>query len=71
MTNKVIPLKIAGVGYCVPDTVITNDDLKKLYDTSDEWIHTRTGIRERRLVSGEENAIDLGYEAAVNALRQK
>lgn len=68
MTNKIIPLRIAGVGYCVPETVITNDDLIKLYDTSDEWIYTRTGIKERRVVSGEENARDLGYKAALNAL---
>ena len=68
MSNKLIPLKIAGVGYSVPKTVITNEDLTKLYDTNDEWIYTRTGIKERRVVSGEENAIDLGYEAAVNAL---
>lgn len=70
MANKLIPLKIAGVGYSVPKTVITNDDLTKLYDTSDEWIFTRTGIKERRVVSGEENARDLGYEAAVNALEK-
>ena len=70
MSNKLIPLKIAGVGYCVPETIITNDDLTKLYETSDEWIYTRTGIRERRVVSGEENAIDLGYQAAKNALEK-
>ena len=70
MTNKMIPLRIAGVGYCVPDTVITNDNLTKLYDTSDEWIYTRTGIRERRVVSGEENAIDLGFKAAQNAIEK-
>lgn len=70
MSNKLIPLKIAGVGYCVPETVITNDDLTKLYDTSDEWIYTRTGIKERHLVSGEENAVDLGYKAALNAIEK-
>lgn len=70
MSNKLIPLKIAGVGYCVPETVITNEDLTKLYDTSDEWIYTRTGIKERRVVSGEENAIDLGFKAAQNALEK-
>lgn len=70
MTNKLIPLKIAGVGYCVPETVITNDDLTKLYDTSDEWIYTRTGIKERRVVTGEESAIDLGCKAAINALEK-
>ena len=46
MSKNVKPLRIAGVGYCVPDTVITNDDLTKLYETSDEWIYTRTGIKE-------------------------
>lgn len=70
MNNKLVPLKIAGVGYCVPETVITNDDLTKLYDTSDEWIYTRTGIKERRIVSGEENARDLGFTAAQNALKK-
>lgn len=64
------PLKIAGIGYCVPDTVITNDDLTKLYETSDEWIYTRTGIKERRVVSGNETAIDLGLKAASNALKK-
>ena len=68
MSNKLIPLRIAGVGYSVPETVITNDDLTKLYDTSDEWIYTRTGIKERRVVSGEENATDLGFKAAQNAI---
>lgn len=70
MSNNLIPLRIAGVGYSVPETVITNEDLTKLYDTSDEWIYTRTGIKERRVVSGEENAIDLGYKAALNALEK-
>lgn len=70
MSNKLIPLKIAGVGYCVPETVVTNDDLTKLYETSDEWIYTRTGIKERRVVSGEETAIDLGYKAALNAIEK-
>ena len=70
MIKGAIPLKIAGVGYSVPDTVITNDDLTKLYDTSDEWIYSRTGIRERRLVSGEENAIDLGERASRDAIEK-
>ncbi len=64
------PLRIAGVGYSVPDTVITNEDLTKLYETSDEWIYTRTGIKERRVVSGNENAIDLGLDAAQKALNK-
>lgn len=68
MSNKIIPLKIAGVGYYVPETIITNNDLVKLYETSDEWIYTRTGIKERRVVSGEENAVDLGFKAAQSAI---
>ena len=45
MINNAIPLRIAGVGYSVPSSVITNNDLTKLYDTSDEWIYSRTGIK--------------------------
>lgn len=70
MINSAIPLKIAGVGYSVPKTVVTNEDLTKLYDTSDEWIYSRTGIKERRLVSGSEDALTLGIDAAKNALNK-
>ncbi len=70
MGEGMIPLRIAGVGYSVPEAVITNEDLTKLYDTSDEWIYTRTGIKERRVVSGEQNAIDLGFEASKRALEK-
>ena len=70
MTNKLIPLRIAGVGYSLPDTVVTNEDLTKLYETSDEWIYSRTGIKERRIVSGNQNAIDLGAEAAKKAIEK-
>ena len=70
MINKLVPLRIAGVGYSLPETVVTNDDLTKLYETSDEWIYTRTGIKERRVVSGEQNAIDLGLEASQRAIEK-
>lgn len=70
MSKNMKPLRIAGIGYSVPKTVITNDDLTKLYETSDEWIYTRTGIKERRVVSGNENAIDLGVEAAKKAIEK-
>ena len=70
MTSNYIPVRIAGVGYSLPETVITNDDLTKIYDTSDEWIYTRTGIKERRLVSGDEDAIDLGFDAAKKAIEK-
>ena len=68
MGNNFIPLNIAGIGYSVPKTVITNDDLTKLYETSDEWIYSRTGIKERRVVTGNETAIDLGFDAAQKAI---
>ncbi len=65
-----VPIMIAGLGYAVPKTVITNEDLTKILDTSDEWISTRTGIKERRVCSGEENAVTLGVEAAKKALNK-
>ncbi len=59
--------KIAGTGSYVPQTVFTNDDLKQFVDTSDEWIFTRTGIRERHMTQGE-TTLDLAYHAAINAI---
>ena len=49
-----VPVTITGVGAYVPDRVVTNDDLSKLVDTSDEWIMERTGIRERRIAADEQ-----------------
>lgn len=48
--------RIIGTGSCLPETVVTNDDLAKIMETSDEWISSRTGIRERRLVKDETTA---------------
>lgn len=59
--------RIIGTGSCLPETVVTNDDLSKIMDTSDEWISSRTGIRERRLVKDETTA-SLSIEAARRAL---
>ncbi|MDX2177269.1 MAG: beta-ketoacyl-ACP synthase III [Candidatus Sumerlaeia bacterium] len=59
---------IKGVGYCVPDKVLSNADLEKLVDTNDEWIVERTGIRERRVLSEGENCSTIGAEAARRAL---
>ena len=70
MIENKIPLRIASVGYSLPSTVVTNEDLTKLYDTSDEWIYSRTGIKERRLVSGNEDALQLGIDAAKKALEK-
>lgn len=59
--------RIAGVGAYVPETVVTNNDLAWIVDTSDEWIVSRTGIRERR-ISTKEGTSDLAAEAARRAL---
>lgn len=59
---------IAGVGAYSPERVVTNDDLAKMMDTSDEWIRTRTGIRERRIAAENEACSDLAIKAAQAAL---
>ncbi len=59
--------KLLGVGAAVPATVITNADLEKLVDTSDEWITSRTGIRQRRIVTNE-TASSLATDAAKDAI---
>ena len=62
-------VSIAGVGAALPDRVLTNADLERLMDTSDEWILQRTGIRERRVhTPGEETTAGLGAEALRRAL---
>lgn len=60
--------KIIGVGAGLPVSVVTNEDLTRLVDTSDEWIETRTGIKERRIVNETESATGLATEAAKDAL---
>ena len=65
-----IPIRIAGIGFEVPETVITNDDLTKIIDTSDEWIKTRTGIERRHVLSGNESAVDIGIRAAEKAIKK-
>jgi len=62
--------KIIATGSYVPERVLTNFDLEKMVDTSDEWIRERTGIRERRIASEKEVASDLAYEAAKAALKK-
>lgn len=58
---------ILGIGYAVPDRVLTNHDLEQMVDTSDEWITTRTGIKERRVVDGQTTS-DLAVQAGERAL---
>lgn len=59
---------ITGLGVCVPDRVVTNDDLAQFVDTTDEWIIERTGIRERRMVRDDQALTDIGLPAAQAAL---
>jgi 3-oxoacyl-[acyl-carrier-protein] synthase-3 len=60
--------RILGLGFHVPSRVVTNDDLAKLMETSDEWIVQRTGIKERRWVEGDVGASELAEHAAKKAL---
>ena len=60
--------KITGIGFHVPERVVTNQDLEKIMNTSDEWIKERSGITERRWVEKESNASILAIEAAKNAM---
>lgn len=60
--------KITGTGSAVPDAVLSNSDLEKMVETSDEWITTRTGIRERRIADDGTASSDIAHEAAQKAL---
>src|SRR6202162_781620 len=59
---------IAGVGSYVPARVLTNADLEKMVSTSDEWITSRTGIKERHIAAKDEFTSDLGMKAALRAM---
>ena len=60
---------IIGLGHCLPERVLTNHDLEKLVDTSDEWITTRTGIKERRIADKGTNNSDLATQAGIEAIK--
>ena len=63
--------KISGLGFYVPDNVVTNDDLSKIMDTNDEWIQERTGIQERRhIIRGEDTTTTMGVKAAKIAIER-
>lgn len=61
---------ITGVGASLPDYILTNDELSTMVDTSDEWIMTRIGIKERRILKGERGSSELGAEAVKELLRK-
>lgn len=66
--NNNIGVKILSTGSYVPEKILTNFDLEKMVETSDEWISTRTGIKERRIAAKDENTSDLAYKAAIKAI---
>ena len=63
-------VKFVGIGGALPSKIVKNTDLEKLFDASDEWIYTRTGIRERRVVDKNESGLTLSIEASKQALNQ-
>lgn len=63
-------VKFIGIGSALPSKVIKNTDLEKLFETSDEWIYTRTGIKERRIIDKNESGLSLSYEASKQALEK-
>ena len=62
--------KIIGTGSYLPERVLTNEDLEKMVETSDEWIVARTGMKERRIAAKDEFSSDMGANAAMNALER-
>ena len=68
--DKKIGVKILSSGSYVPEKVLTNFDLEKMVETSDEWISTRTGIKERRIAAKDENTSDLAYKASLKAIEK-
>lgn len=63
--------KITGLGFYVPENIVTNDDLSKLMDTNDAWIQERTGIQERRhVIRGEDTTTSMGIKAATIAIER-
>ncbi len=62
-------VKIIGTGSSVPDAILSNSDLEKMVETSDEWITSRTGIKERRIADENTASSDIAYEAAEKALK--
>jgi 3-oxoacyl-[acyl-carrier-protein] synthase-3 len=68
MLNKPINSKISGTGSYLPKRILRNADFEKMVDTTDEWIFTRTGIRERHIAAEGEFTSDLALEASKNAI---
>ena len=67
---KKINAAITGIQGYVPDYILNNKELEKLVDTNDEWIVSRTGIKERRILKGVKGSSDLGAEAIKGLLKK-
>ena len=61
--------KIIATGSYLPSNILTNQDLEKRLDTSDDWITSRTGIKQRHIIGDEEKTSDMAYEAAIKAIK--
>jgi len=70
--KKINNLKIISTGHYVPEKCLTNEDLEKIVDTSDKWIFSRTGIKNRHVIENPdiENTSDLAYKASLNAINK-
>ena len=60
---------ITGWGMHVPEKILTNEEISKIVDTTDEWIQERSGIKTRRIAGKDDSSASLGAEAALNALK--
>src|SRR3989440_7951298 len=69
-TKALRTVSIIGTGSYVPDKILTNADLSRMVNTSDDWIITRTGIKERRIAAKNENTDDMATKAELNAVEQ-
>ncbi len=67
VTQPLCHAGIVGLGMCVPERIVTNDEIATMVDTSDEWITSRTGIRERRVSDAQTATSDLAVAAAQRA----
>jgi 3-oxoacyl-[acyl-carrier-protein] synthase-3 len=70
MSSAELSVFIRAIGVRTPERTLTNAELSKMVDTSDEWIQTRSGISERRIAGPGENPSDLGAQAAAQALQR-
>lgn len=62
-------MKILGTGHFLPEKILSNSDLEKMVDTNDEWIFSRTGIKQRHILEKGKGTSDMGYEASLKALK--